>query len=117
VLAQRLVRRVCSDCAANVDLPEGAADLLEQFGMAATDVVEGSGCESCRNSGYAGRTGIHELLLLDDTLRDVIAGNPAVAEFRNRCLDGGMRSLRADALSKMVAGMTTYEEVLRVTDG
>jgi len=117
VLAQRLVRRVCTDCGTKVELPEGAEALLERFNLSAKHLIEGAGCESCRNSGYAGRIGIHEILLLDDTLRDVIAGNPAVAQFRNQCLDGGMLSLRADALGKMIGGLTTFEEVLRVTDG
>jgi type IV pilus assembly protein PilB len=115
VLAQRLVRRVCTQCGVPVQLPEGAQSLMDRYGCSATGLVEGTGCDKCRNSGYAGRTGIHEMLLLDDSLRDVVASNPAVGEFRNRCLEGGMRSLRADALSKMIAGTTTYEEVLRVT--
>ncbi len=117
VLAQRLVRRVCVDCGEVVELPDGAKELMDRFGVSTSNLTEGLGCASCRNSGYAGRTGIHEMLLLDDTLRDAIAANPGVAEFRNQCLDRGMRSLRGDAVDKMVAGLTTFEEVLRVTDG
>lgn len=116
VLAQRLVRRVCGDCGAKVQAPPGAVDAMGLHGLKAKSLVEGEGCESCRNSGYAGRMGIHELLLLDDTLRDAIATNPAVAEFRQQCVDSGMRTLRHDALSKMALGRTTWEEVLRVTD-
>jgi type IV pilus assembly protein PilB len=117
VLAQRLVRRVCSGCAARVDVPEAAAEMLEKYDLKATHLVEGAGCEQCRNGGYSGRMGIHELLLMDDETRDMIAANPPVSQFRKFCLDKGMRSLREDALSKMVDGSTTFEEVLRSTDG
>ena len=116
VLAQRLVRRVCAGCAAKVDVPDAATDMLGRYDMNARQLIEGAGCEQCRNGGYSGRMGIHELLVMDDETRDMIASNPAVSAFRNFCLGKGMRSLRQDALSKMIDGSTTFEEVLRSTD-
>ena len=77
---------------------------------------EGSGCPACRESGYAGRLGVYEMLEVTDPLRDQIAANPSVNEFRQLCCDQGMISLRQDALQKMSEGMTTLQEVLRVTD-
>jgi type IV pilus assembly protein PilB len=116
VLAQRLVRRICPDCADTVQVPPAAAEMLERYGFQVDHLIEASGCAKCRNGGHVGRVGIHELLLLDDTTRDIIAGNPPIAEFRKHCLQHGMESLRHDALRKMVQGETTFEEVLRVTD-
>ena len=76
----------------------------------------GQGCEKCRNTGYSGRLGLYELLLLDDLLRDKIAGNPNVTEFRRTCIERGMVSLREDGFNKVVDGKTTVNEVLRVTE-
>ncbi|MCH2138931.1 MAG: GspE/PulE family protein [Phycisphaerales bacterium] len=116
VLAQRLVRRTCRHCAQDQPVPEAAAQMLKAQRLDQQSIVHGEGCERCRMSGYAGRMGIHELLQFDDALRDVIASNPAVGEFRAQCVANGMRTLRQDAIDKMVKGMTTLEEVLRVTD-
>ncbi len=116
VLAQRLVRRLCDHCASPAEPPAEAATLLAAQGLSTKGVRQGEGCDHCRNSGHAGRRGIHELLQLDDTMRDFIASNPPVAAFRQHCIDQGMRTLRQDALEKMAAGLTSFEEVLRVTE-
>mgnify|MGYP002396858467 CR=1 FL=1 len=73
------------------------------------------GCDRCRQGGYSGRVGIYELLAVDDQLRDVIARNPNVSEFRRMCLERGMNSLRQDGMAKVAEGVTTVAEVLRVT--
>jgi type II secretory ATPase GspE/PulE/Tfp pilus assembly ATPase PilB-like protein len=75
------------------------------------------GCDKCRKTGYAGRVGIYELLVVDDQLSDVIARNPNVAEFRRMCIERGMVTLRADGMKKVAKGLTTMHEVLRVTEG
>jgi len=76
----------------------------------------GKGCAHCRGTGYSGRLGIYELLLLDDDLRDLIATRPSVTDLRRLCQEKGMVSLREDGLRKLRAGTTTIEEVLRVTE-
>lgn len=115
-LAQRLVRRICTHCRRQVKPTDQIADHLASYGVALDEVWEGSGCERCRNTGYAGRAGIYELLLLDDLLRDRIAGSPNVTEFRRVCKERGMVSLREDGFRKVRAGVTTVDEVMRVTE-
>ncbi|MCH2136028.1 MAG: Flp pilus assembly complex ATPase component TadA [Phycisphaerales bacterium] len=116
VLAQRLVRKICPACTTSVEVPEDAAVALSTCDLEPKRIAQGAGCDACRNSGYSGRMGIHELLVPDDTLRDAIASNPAVAEFRQRCIASGMATLRMDAIAKMARGQTSWQEVLRVTD-
>src|SRR5690606_17497962 len=75
----------------------------------------GSGCSKCRNSGFAGRIGIYELLVPDDAMRDRISSNPSINELRALAEQSGMTTLRADGMAKVKAGITTVEEVMRVT--
>jgi len=117
VLAQRLVRKICSECRREIDMTQEARDVLEAHELRCDQLWDGKGCPSCRESGYSGRLGIYEMLEVSDVLRDRIAGSPSVTEFRNLCCEQGMRTLRQDALSKMTDGQTTLQEVLRVTDG
>ncbi len=115
-LAQRLVRRVCRHCARQVTPEEPVAEHLALHGVAMDQVWKGAGCDKCRNTGYAGRVGLYEMLVLDDVLRDRIAGNPNVTEFRRICIERGMQTLRQDGFAKVALGTTTVEEVLRVTE-
>ncbi|MDP6987664.1 MAG: ATPase, T2SS/T4P/T4SS family [Phycisphaerales bacterium] len=115
VLAQRLMRRVCRDCGVDTSVSAEAADILATHGMSLETLHEGSGCDTCRQTGMAGRIGIYEMLQVDDMLRDRIAGNPTVNELRRHCCEAGMRTLRQDAMRKMAEGHTTLSEVLRVT--
>ncbi|MFA9476904.1 GspE/PulE family protein [Phycisphaerales bacterium AB-hyl4] len=115
-MAQRLVRKICTNCAKQVPPDDVTANHLAMHGIALDEVMQGEGCDKCRNTGYAGRLGLYELLLLDDTLRDRIAGNPNVTEFRRTCVERGMVTLREDGFRKVAAGQTTVEEVLRVTE-
>ncbi len=117
VLAQRLLRRLCKHCKAEERPSPEMAEYLEMQGMATDKVWTPKGCERCRGTGYSGRVGIYELLAVDDRLRDVVAGNPNVSEFRRMCLERGMVSLRMDGINKVKQGLSTVEEVLRVTDG
>ncbi len=116
VLAQRLVRRLCATCRIEGAPTEEMAQFLELQGLRSDSVWLPKGCDKCRNTGYSGRVGIYELLTVDDQLRDMIARNPNVAEFRRLCLERGMVSLRADGMRKVAAGTTTVEEILRVTE-
>ncbi len=115
VLAQRLLRRLCKECKAQEAPSEEMAEFLEMNGLPNDQLWVPTGCDKCRNTGYAGRVGIYEMLAVDDTLRDVIARNPNVSEFRRLCLERGMNSLRADGINKATEGLTSIQEVLRVT--
>ncbi|HYF15623.1 MAG TPA: ATPase, T2SS/T4P/T4SS family [Phycisphaerales bacterium] len=116
VLAQRLIRRLCTTCKAQEPPGEELAEFLTMQGLDATQAWAAKGCDRCRRSGYSGRVGIYELLCVDDQLRDVIARNPNVAEFRRLCIERGMVTLRQDGLRKVARGITTVHEVLRVTE-
>jgi len=115
VLAQRLSRRICEHCKRPVPVAPELSELLVMHGAATSEVVEGKGCPRCRETGYNGRVGLYELLVLDDFLRDRVVGSPNVTEFRRLCCERGMVSLRQDGFSKVLRQQTTIEEVLRVT--
>jgi general secretion pathway protein E len=115
VLAQRLVRRICAQCRMP-DQPD-AADLLALGVVDARGIhlFRGKGCEACRGTGYRGRTGIYELLLITEGLRGLIIRRAPSGELRNHAIEGGMVGLREDGWDKARAGITTVEEILRVT--
>ena len=115
VLAQRLVRRVCSFCR----VPDGpaAAQLLVLGFESAGDkaLVRGEGCERCLGTGYRGRIGIYELFRITDETRSLIVRRAPAGEIRRHAVAHGMRTLREDAWTKARAGLTTVEEILRAT--
>ncbi|GAA4891311.1 type II secretion system ATPase GspE [Ferrimonas pelagia] len=114
VVAQRLVRTLCNECKQPHAPTERERELM---GLAPdTDVViyQPQGCEACNQGGYKGRTGIHELLEVDDTIRELIHGGKGELAIE-RYLRQTVPSIREDGFSKVLAGQTTLEEVLRVT--
>jgi len=114
VMAQRLVRRVCPSCREAV--PAGESEARELRVEQGTRVFRaGPGCESCKGTGYRGRTGIHELLVIDDEVRSLIMERSDAAAVRRLAVGHGMMTLRDDGAAKIRAGITTAEEVLRVT--
>ena len=115
-LAQRLVRRICENCRRQARLTDDHREFLEIQGIDPESVFEGAGCAKCRGTGHSGRLGIYELLVVDDQVRDVVARNPNVTEFRRQCCERGMVTLRQDGLAKVKAGRTTVQEILRVTE-
>ncbi|MEM6505865.1 MAG: GspE/PulE family protein [Planctomycetota bacterium] len=116
VVAQRLVRKICEHCKEQQPPDDHIAEHLAMQGVSIDEVWVGKGCDKCRNTGYSGRVGLYEMLLLNDQLRDRIAGNPNVTEFRRMCIEGGMVTLRQDGFQKVAKGLTTVDEVLRVTE-
>ena len=116
VLAQRLVRRLCQHCKVEDQPTDEMTEYLQMQGFGTTKTYAAKGCERCRGTGFSGRVGIYEMLVIDDQLRDVVARNPNVAEFRRLCLERGMTPLREDGLKKVRTGMTTVQEILRVTE-
>ncbi|MFA5423089.1 MAG: ATPase, T2SS/T4P/T4SS family [Phycisphaerae bacterium] len=116
VLAQRLVRKICPKCKQLYEVPEQMRRYLEQAGIAANNLYRGVGCDFCRGSGYAGRLGIYETLIVDEAVRSMINKDTSVAGIRALFKERGCKTLFDDGLSKVKSGLTTVEEVLRVTE-
>lgn len=115
VLAQRLVRRVCPRC--RVPHPEAdryARIMEEELGepVDPTKISKGKGCPHCRNTGYKGRTAIHELFVVNAEMAQAIAAGEDTTQLRKRALEQGMRPLRSDGYCKVLEGLTTPEEVI-----
>jgi len=85
-------------------------------GLGSQKAVRGKGCDRCRKTGYSGRLGIYELLVMDDNLRDLVTANPDVTNLRKVCRERGLVSLREDGFDKVQKGLTTVDEILRVTE-
>jgi general secretion pathway protein E len=117
VLAQRLVRTICPHCRVSY-IPDKQL-LTELFDGAEVPsqavFYRGRGCSHCMKVGYLGRTGLYELLEVTDPIRQLVTGNADAATIRQKALAMGMRPLREAGLAKVLAGQTTVEEVLRVT--
>ncbi len=114
VLAQRLVRRICSNCRRPHDPGRILRRTLDAAGFECNEFFKGTGCRRCRNTGFAGRIGIHELLSVTDRLRDAIVANASINELRTIASQDGMISLNYDGLLKVREGITTIEEILHV---
>jgi general secretion pathway protein E/type IV pilus assembly protein PilB len=117
VLAQRLVRTICTECKVEFELP--AADVPGDF-PATTDPVrlwKGAGCRACRQTGFRGRTGSYELLVTGDAIREMCVQRQSAVVIRNHAIKEGMITLRQDGWRKVANGTTTIDEVARVTAG
>ena len=115
VLAQRLVRRICQSCRAE-DTPTRAD--LEALGVdphGAYSLYRGKGCDDCRGTGYRGRFGIYELFPITDDVRSLVLRRASTPEIRRHAVEAGMTTLRLDGWMKARNGLTTIEEILRVT--
>lgn len=116
VVAQRLLRKICPYCKRKRDYPLGAfqdMELPELEGIV-TSGFSGSGCAACNYTGYIGRTVAGEILVVDDGMREMIYQGGSLQMIRDRAIKNGMRLMRQDALDKAAAGITSYEEVVRV---
>ena len=117
VIAQRLVRRICKDCKRPVtELVDRVRQYLEAHGAPTDQLYQGAGCNRCRHTGYRGRVGIYELLEVDEDLRNVIAANPSLGDLRRHTQERGTRTLLQDGLLRVAEGVTTVEEIMRVTE-
>jgi general secretion pathway protein E len=116
VLAQRLVRRICPDCRARYKPDPGAAALLAQKPVGQLTLERGRGCAACRQTGYRGRTGIFELLVMTEEIKRELLKAPNASAIRQLAERQGMVTLRQDGWCKVQAGLTTVEEVLRVAE-
>jgi type IV pilus assembly protein PilB len=115
-VAQRLVRRICPKCKETYSVPDRWRRYVERVGANPKELVHGAGCEACRGSGYAGRVGIFEMLVIDDKFRAIINQDASVANMRLAFHESGQASLFEDGMQKVKKGLTTVEEVLRVTE-
>ncbi len=115
VLAQRLVRRICPKCRETYDPPRTLRKAIERMGYSIEKFYKGLGCRKCRNTGYSGRVGVHELMPVNDELRDVIVAGGSVVELRRIAGSYGMVTLRHDGFRKVREGLTSVEEVIQIS--
>jgi len=116
ILAQRLARRICQNCKEPYKPP---AEALHRVGFNVDDMenvvfYRGRGCEQCRHTGYRGRNGIFEMLLVNEEVADLTVKRAPLSEIRAAALAGGMKTLKMDGFQKVLEGMTTVEEIMRV---
>ncbi|HYR28912.1 MAG TPA: ATPase, T2SS/T4P/T4SS family, partial [Thermoanaerobaculia bacterium] len=117
IAAQRLVRRICSQCKETVEMaPQALANLgykKEEIGT--FTVYKGRGCEKCNNTGYKGRVGLIEVMQIDDDIRDLILAGGTAIDIKRKAMENGMITLRRSGLVKIKEGVTTVDEVVRET--
>ncbi len=117
ICAQRLVRRICSNCKEELEVPQQA---LIDAGytpeeVKTTKIYHGKGCSTCNKGGYKGRTGLYEVMEINDELRELILVGASALELKKKAVEQGMITLRRSGLIKAAVGLTTMEEVLRET--
>jgi type II secretory ATPase GspE/PulE/Tfp pilus assembly ATPase PilB-like protein len=115
VLGQRLTRRLCPECREPVEPPAGLEKRFNLREKNITHVYRERGCEHCRGTGYKGRLGIHELMVMSDPIRELIVAQPSINDLRAATLRGGTQTLQTDGLLKVCKGVTSVNEILRVT--
>ena len=117
VMAQRLVRTLCPSCKGKGPLDtQGWKALTYPWAAAApAEVSQPVGCLECRDTGYRGRAGLYEILTMSDVVKGLITDNPDIDQLRNQCIKEGMFSLRLSGAQKVASGITTIQEVMRVT--
>jgi type II secretory ATPase GspE/PulE/Tfp pilus assembly ATPase PilB-like protein len=116
ILAQRLGRRICQNCKEPYKPP---AEALHRVGFTVDDTenvvfYRGRGCDQCRHTGYRGRQGIFEMMVINEEIADLTVKRAPLSEIRNAALANGMRTLKMDGFQKVLEGTTTVEEVMRV---
>jgi type IV pilus assembly protein PilB len=113
VLAQRLVRKICPNCKTEYEPPASIRRAVEKLGGTIEKFQRGVGCRKCRNTGYAGRIAIHELLVPDEEIAEMVNESTSLKKLRNKALKKGMAPLTLDGIEKVRAGIVSIEEVLR----
>ena len=117
ICAQRLVRRICRECAETIDMPVQA--LIEEGytpeEAKTVKIQKGKGCGVCNTTGYKGRTGLYEVMEVDDEIKELVLVGASSLELKKKAIERGMITLRRSGLIKVAAGQTTLEEVARET--
>jgi type II secretory ATPase GspE/PulE/Tfp pilus assembly ATPase PilB-like protein len=125
ILAQRLIRTLCSSCKSAYKPEKRDLDhLVSQYGekdfkelkidLGKVELYRAIGCESCGESGYRGRTGVHELLIGTHDLQTLIYNKGSLEQIRQQAIKDGMRTLKQDGIAKIFQGQTDYEQLLRI---
>jgi general secretion pathway protein E len=119
ILSQRLVRKICNTCKKPIEIDTAKLQALglETGRSGMLSLFQGSGCQKCRGTGYLGRTTIHEVLVYSDAIKTLTVPEADLATLTATARAEGMASLRESAVEKLLDGVTTYQEVLRVTSG
>jgi type IV pilus assembly protein PilB len=117
VVAQRLARKICDNCKEEIEVP---ADVLIGLGIPSVEVedvnvMQGKGCKRCSNTGYRGRIALYECMPISESLKEFILNGASAAEIKRQAISEGMSSLRMSGISYLKNGVTTIEEILRVT--
>lgn len=118
LIAQRLVRLICSKCKTPLKSQKEIVEQIKKdidIGTQDREFYEGKGCEECRFTGYRGRTAIYEILLINEPIRELILARASSQQIKHKAVSSGMRTLRQDGLQKVLQGLTTYREIMRVT--
>ena len=119
IVAQRLVRGLCKVCRQPIELDK---TFLREHNFpierlaSEGPIYEAVGCDECRGSGYKGRTGIFEILPVTDEIRPLVVAHASASAIKQMALEHGMKTLREDGWDKVLAGVTTIDEILRVTE-
>ncbi len=114
IMAQRLVKRICKDCAQTHPANQAERDVFNKRGMDIEEVTVGVGCNACRQTGYRGRMAIHELIVITDAIKTMLMDNANMKELEEHLRNTGVTFLIDDGLEKVKQGKTTIDEVLRV---
>jgi len=117
ILAQRLIRKVCTSCRSAYEPNE---HVLASLGLSILDIGDknffyGKGCDTCNNTGYKGRKGIYELLKISDPIREMINERAPGVLLRQKAIELGMTTLREDGMRSIYDGLTTIEEIIKYT--
>jgi type IV pilus assembly protein PilB len=115
--AQRLLRKVCAECKAPVEIPR---QQLIDVGIPPEEVgdikaMKGTGCRVCNNTGYKGRIAVYEIMIFNEELKEFVLNGASTLELKREAVRQGMKTLRASAITKFREGMTTVDEIVRVT--
>lgn len=115
VLGQRLIRKICPHCKEKTTVTE---EIFEEIGLTGpVECYQGRGCQKCRNTGYHGREGLFELLVVSEPIRRLVVHKASESAIKEQALREGFRTMRQEGLVKVIEGVTTVEEVIRVTTG
>ena len=116
VMAQRLVKTICKDCAETREASSIEKEVFQRRNMEIEEVTVGQGCDACRHTGYRGRMAIHELIVITDDIRNMMMNHARTSEIKDHLREKGVRFLIDDGLEKVKQGRTTIEEILKVAN-
>lgn len=116
VMAQRLVKTICKDCAETRKASSIEKEVFQKRNMEIEEVTVGQGCDACRHTGYRGRMAIHELIVITDDIRNMMMNHARTSEIKDHLREKGVRFLIDDGLEKVKQGRTTIEEILKVAN-